>query len=131
MIYEALLALHILSLVGWAGLSTGAYLVVRELKNDHLPPSYRRVVHLEAASGALLFATGLAMAVHVYGFPRSPLWIHYALGVALIAGALEVVHVRAAYRWDPSRYHRLVKALAPAWAAIVAVMLWLMVWKPL
>ncbi|MEZ0319876.1 MAG: hypothetical protein ABWK05_07810 [Pyrobaculum sp.] len=131
MLYEALLTAHILSLVGWAGLTTGAYFVVRGSKAEALPEAYKKLVHVEAASGALLFATGLAMAVHVYGFPRSPLWIHYALGVALIAGILEVVHVRAARRWDPPRYHRLVKALAPAWVTIVAVMLWLMVWKPL
>ncbi|MEM3835519.1 hypothetical protein [Pyrobaculum sp.] len=130
MLYEILLSIHLLSLVGWAGLSTGAYLVVREAAGSVLPNSYKRLVHAQAAFAGLLFLSGLTMAVLVYGFPKSPLWIHYALGVALVAGAIEAIHVRAARRYDADRYHKFLRALIPMWVAIVAVMLWLMVWKP-
>ncbi len=130
MLYEILLSIHLLSLVGWAGLSTGAYLVVREAAGSVLPNSYKRLVHAQAAFAGLLFLSGLTMAVLVYGFPKSPLWIHYALGVALVAGAIEAYHVRAVRRYSAERYHRAIRMLAPAWAVILAVMLWLMVWKP-
>ena len=129
MLRELLLSVHVLSFVGWAGLSTGAYVVVKELARGELPRSYKRLVHLQAASAGLLFLSGLAMAVLEYGFPKSPLWIHYALGVALVAGAIEVYHVRISRRFSADKYHRAMRALVPAWAVIVAVML--MIWKPL
>ncbi|MGK0549856.1 MAG: hypothetical protein ABWU84_09560 [Pyrobaculum sp.] len=50
--------------------------------------------------------------------------------MALIAGIIEAIHVRAARRYDADRYHKFLRALIPMWVAIVAVMLWLMVWKP-
>ncbi|AFA39710.1 hypothetical protein Pogu_1683 [Pyrobaculum oguniense TE7] len=130
MLYELLLVVHLLSFVGWAGLTTGAYMVVREVARGDLPHSYRRLAYVQAGFAGLLFLSGLSMAVVVYGFPKSPLWIHYALGVALIAGIIEAIHVRAARRYDADRYHKFLRALIPMWVAIVAVMLWLMVWKP-
>ena len=130
MLYELLLATHVLSFVGWAGLTTGAYVVVREVARGELPVSYRRLVYLEAASAVALFLSGLLMAVLVYNFPKSPLWIHYSLGVASIAGIMEIYHVLVARENNAGEYHKAAKALIPAWIVIVAVMLWLMVLKP-
>ncbi|MFN3803902.1 MAG: hypothetical protein ACK4SY_02480 [Pyrobaculum sp.] len=127
MLYELLLALHITSLVGWAGLSTGGYLVARK-NGQPLPTALAKT---QLASAVALFATGLALAVLFYNFPKSPLWIHYALGVALVAGVLEVYHVVNTERAkdNPRRY--MGGKLTPAWGAIYVVMLYLMVFKPL
>ena len=127
---DVLLVLHVLGVVGWAGLTTGAYFVLREWRPREVPKSYQMLVHLEAAAGALVFATGVAMAVYLYGFPKSPLWIHWALGIAIVVGLLEVFHVYAVRRWPLERYVRLANRLVPVWAAVLVLMLWLMVAKP-
>ncbi|MFN7105420.1 MAG: hypothetical protein ACK4M3_02370, partial [Pyrobaculum sp.] len=112
---------------GWAGLSTGGFLVAR--KNGQPLPTF--LAKIQLASAVALFATGLALAFLFYNFPKSPLWIHYALGVALAAGVLEIYHVVNAEeaKNDPQRY--VGGKLTPAWAAIYVAMLYLMIFKPL
>ncbi|MEM0469028.1 MAG: hypothetical protein QXT27_07525 [Pyrobaculum sp.] len=128
MLYEALLYAHITALVGWAGLSTGGYHVFKS--GAAAWPRYRQLVYVQFASAVALFATGVAMAIWIYNFPKSPLWIHYSLGVALAAGLVEVYHLYNALDagGDPSRYKG--GRLIPAWVAIYAVMMYLMIFKP-
>ncbi len=127
MLYEMLLALHITVLVGWAGLSTGGYHVA---KSQGISKRYLELVWIQFISAWLLFASGLSMAVLFYNFPKSPLWIHYSIGVAVVAGLIEVYHVVNARGAAQNRQNYNGDKLIPMWVFIYFVMMYLMIFKP-
>jgi putative membrane protein len=108
---EALLTLHITGVVGWGGLSTGGYYVLKNC-GDGCYGRYRRLVHLQFASALAVFAAGLTLAVIRYGLPKSPLWIYAALGIAPAIGVVELIHLWAAGR-GLDRYEKYVRVFIP------------------
>jgi len=64
-LYNALRVVHLLSLVGWLGLSTGAWLLLRRLERDvkveTLWPAFAKVVDAEHCFLGLLIASGVAL----------------------------------------------------------------------
>ncbi|MGC9051768.1 hypothetical protein, partial [Pyrobaculum sp.] len=112
----------------WGGLSTGGYYVLKNCGGGCYG-KYRRLVHLQFASALAVFATGLTLAVVRYGFPKSPLWIHAALGIAMIIGVVELIHLWAAGR-GLDRYEKYVRVFIPLWSAGYLAMIYLMVFKP-
>jgi len=114
-------AVHLLSFAVWTAAGLGAYLVVRDICNDDVLAKYRRVAHLQALA---LGATGLSMA-HTLGFPS---WTKAA---ALLYGplaALELLHISATE--NCTKLNRWVNALTPAWTLLLAVILYLKLYKP-
>jgi putative membrane protein len=127
-IAEVLLAVHITGVVGWGGLSTGGYYVLKSCGGGCYG-RYRRLVYLQFASALAVFATGLALAVVRYGFPRSPLWIHAALGIALAIGVVELAHLWVAEE-GLQHYEKYVRIFIPLWTAGYLAMIYLMIFKP-
>ena len=117
-------AIHLLSFAVWTTAGLGAYLVVRDICDDDDLAKYRPVAHLQALALAALGATGLSMA-HALGFPS---WTKAA---ALLYGplaALELLHISATE--NCTRLNRLVNALTPIWTLLLAVILYLKLYKP-
>jgi len=117
-------AVHLLSFAVWTTAGLGAYLVVRDICNDDVLAKYRRVAHLQALALAALGATGLTMA-HALGFPS---WTKAA---ALLYGplaALELLHISATE--NCTKLNRWVNALTPMWTLLLAVILYLKLYKP-
>ncbi|MGC9050040.1 hypothetical protein [Pyrobaculum sp.] len=110
-------------------MSTGGYYMLKSCGVDCYG-RYRRLVYLQFASALAVFATGLALAVVKYGFPKSPLWIHASLGIAMAIGVVELAHLLAAGE-DLDSYEKYVRAFIPLWSAGYLAMLYLMVFKPL
>jgi hypothetical protein len=82
------------------------------------------VAHLQALALAALGATGLTMA-HMLGFPS---WTKVA---ALLYGplaALELLHISATE--NCTKLNRWVNALTPMWTLLLAVILYLKLYKP-
>ena len=123
-LWPLLKAIHLLSFAVWTTAGLGAYLVVRDICNDDVLAKYRRVAHLQALALAALGATGLTMA-HALGFPS---WTKAA---ALLYGplaALELLHISATE--NCTKLNRWVNALTPVWTLLLAVILYLKLYKP-
>jgi hypothetical protein len=117
-------AVHLLSFAVWTAAGLGAYLAVRDICNNDVLAKYRRVAHLQALALAALGATGLTMA-HMLGFPS---WTKMA---ALLYGplvALELLHISATE--NCTKLNRRVNALTPVWTLLLAVILYLKLYKP-
>jgi hypothetical protein len=123
-LWPLLKAVHLLSFAVWTAAGLGAYLAVRDICNDDVLAKYRRVAHLQALALAALGATGLSMA-HALGFPS---WTKTA---ALLYGplvALELLHISATE--NCTKLNRRVNALTPVWTLLLAVILYLKLYKP-
>ncbi|MFZ8809468.1 MAG: hypothetical protein ACO2PN_15355 [Pyrobaculum sp.] len=123
-LWPLLKAIHLLSFAVWTAVGLGAYLAVRDICNDDVLAKYRRVAHLQALALAALGATGLTMA-HMLGFPS---WTKTA---ALLYGplvALELLHLSATE--NCTKLNRWVNALTPMWTLLLAVILYLKLYKP-
>jgi uncharacterized membrane protein len=123
-LWPLLKAIHLLSFAVWTAAGLGAYLVVRDICNDDVLAKYRRVAHLQALALAALGATGLTMA-HMLGFPS---WTKAA---ALLYGplvVLELMHISATK--NCTKLNRWVNALTPIWTLLLAVILYLKLYKP-
>ncbi|NAZ34794.1 MAG: hypothetical protein GU356_11070 [Pyrobaculum sp.] len=123
-LWPLLKAVHLLSFAVWTAAGLGAYLVVRDICNDDVLAKYRRVAHLQALALAALGATGLTMA-HMLGFPS---WTEAA---ALLSGplvVLELLHISATE--NCTKLNRWVNVLTPMWTLLLAVILYLKLYKP-
>jgi hypothetical protein len=123
-LWPLLKAIHLLSFAVWTAAGLGAYLVVRDICNDDILAKYRRVAHLQALALAALGATGLSMA-YMLGFPS---WTKAA---ALLYGplaALELLHISATE--NCTKLKRRVNTLTPMWTLLLAVILYLKLYKP-
>jgi hypothetical protein len=123
-LWPLLKAVHLLSFAVWTAAGLGAYLAVRDVCNDDVLAKYRRVAHLQALALAALGATGLSMA-HMLGFPS---WTKTA---ALLCGplaVLELLHISATE--NCTKLNRWVNALTPMWTLLLAVILYLKLYKP-
>jgi hypothetical protein len=123
-LWPLLKAVHLLSFAVWTAAGLGAYLAVRDICNNDVLAKYRRVAHLQALALAALGATGLTMA-HMLGFPS---WTKMA---ALLYGplvALELLHISATE--NCTKLNRRVNALTPVWTLLLAVILYLKLYKP-
>ena len=123
-LWPLLKAIHLLSFAVWTAAGFGAYLVVRDICNDDVLAKYRPVAHLQALALAALGATGLSMA-YALGFPS---WTKAA---ALLYGplaALELLHISATE--NCTKLNRWVNALTPVWTLLLAVILYLKLYKP-
>jgi hypothetical protein len=122
-LWPLLKAIHLLSFAVWTAAGLGAYLVVRDICNDDVLAKYRRVAHLQALALAALGATGLSM-THMLEFPS---WTKAA---ALLYGplvALELLHISATE--NCTKLNRQVNALTPMWTLLLAVILYLKLYK--
>jgi hypothetical protein len=123
-LWPLLKAIHLLSFAVWTAAGLGAYLAVRDICNDDVLAKYRRVAHLQALALAALGATGLKMA-HALGFPS------WTKATALLYGplvALELLHISATE--NCTKLNRRVNALTPMWTLLLAVILYLKLYKP-
>ena len=123
-LWPLLKAIHLLSFAVWTTAGLGAYLVVRDICNDDVLAKYRRVAHLQALALAALGATGLSMA-HALGFPS------WTKATALLYGplvVLELLHISATE--NCTKLNRWVNALTPVWTLLLAVILYLKLYKP-
>lgn len=123
-LWPLLKAVHLLSFAVWTAAGLGAYLAVRDICNDDVLAKYRRVAHLQALALAALGATGLTMA-HMLEFPS---WTKAA---ALLYGPLailELLHISATE--NCTKLNRRVNALTPMWTLLLAVILYLKLYKP-
>jgi hypothetical protein len=123
-LWPLLKAIHLLSFAVWTAAGLGAYLTVRDICNNDVLAKYRRVAHLQALALAALGATGLTMA-HMLGFPS------WTKATALLYGplaALELLHISATE--NCTKLNRRVNALTPMWTLLLAVILYLKLYKP-
>jgi len=117
-------AIHLLSFAVWTAAGLGAYLVVRDICNDDVLAKYRPVAHLQSLALAALGATGLSMS-YMLGFPS---WTEAA---ALLYGplvVLELLHISATK--NCTKLNRWVNVLTPIWTLLLAVILYLKLYKP-
>ena len=123
-LWPLLKAIHLLSFAVWTAAGLGAYLVVRDICNDDVLAKYRRVAHLQALALAALGASGLSMA-HMLGFPS------WTKATALLYGplvVLELLHISATE--NCTKLSRRVNVLTPMWTLLLAVILYLKLYKP-
>jgi len=86
-LYNALRVVHLVALVGWLGLSTGAWLLLRRLRGSVergvLWRAFGKIVDIEHVFLGLLLASGIAL-LAVVGFPYAKtLWFVIKLAIVM------------------------------------------------
>ncbi len=126
----ALLVVHLLSLAGWLGLSTGAWLLLRRIRGrlpeEALWPAFARVVDLEHLCLLALLASGVGLAF-VAGWKTMTAMLWFVLKLAavmIVVVPIECADVvlTARVKADPSpeRIARYERFLWWAGGALVA-----------
>ncbi len=86
-LYNALRVVHLVALVGWLGLSTGAWLLLRRLRGSVqagvLWPAFGKIVNLEHVFLGVLVASGVAL-LWVVDYPKTKaLWLTIKLAIVM------------------------------------------------
>ncbi|MBI2932268.1 MAG: hypothetical protein HYY16_11505 [Planctomycetes bacterium] len=127
-LHRSLLVVHLLALVGWLGLATGAWLLLRRIESEVKPEvlwrAFGKVVQAKHHFLGLLVASGLGL-LGVVGFPFAKvLWFSLKMGILLCVivpiECADVVQV-ARLIHDPSaeRIARFRRFVAWAGAALI------------
>ncbi len=132
-LYKCLVVLHIFSLVGWFGLSTGAWLLLRKIERDTRPevlwPAFAKVVDAEHHFLAVLILSGIGMAAMAgFGAMLHVLWFVLKLGIIMcvlipVECADIVLTMRLKRDPSPERIAAYKRFLAYGGATIVAAAL--------
>ncbi|QKQ99026.1 hypothetical protein GWK48_00220 [Metallosphaera tengchongensis] len=128
MLYQIAFAVHMIGLIGWGGLTTGAYYVLQWGKSDdsRLLLAYRKLVYVEIASLVAMTVTGLFMWMEL-GFPS---WVYPAFAMAPVLGVGELIHWRLTYVGDLAIFLRRMRYLSAFYTVIALLLIYDMVFKP-
>ncbi|AHC50856.1 hypothetical protein SUSAZ_01820 [Sulfolobus acidocaldarius SUSAZ] len=127
MFYELMLYIHLLGIIGWAGLSTGAYYLIEFMKltDSSILVAYRKLVFIEIIS---LFVTALSGAYMwmELGFPR---WAYYAFIISPFILFLEFYHYRLTYR-GVVEFRRRMRFVSVLYILVTLFLFYVMIFKP-
>ncbi|EZQ01608.1 hypothetical protein CM19_12820 [Candidatus Acidianus copahuensis] len=128
MLYEIAFFIHIIGLIGWGGITTGAYylLTLTRPKDLTFLSAYRKLVYLEIFSLISMTISGLYM-WKVIGCPS---WTYYAFFVSPILGAGEYIHWRLTYVEEIESFFSKMRYLSIFYTIIAFFLIYDMVFKP-
>jgi hypothetical protein len=125
MLYLILFMIHMLGLIGWGGITTGAYYMMAidgEVTERRLQ-AYRKLVIVEIISLFALAISGIYMWV-MLGMPH---WVYPAFALAPVLGIGEWYHFRVAHSRDFLRKMRYVSFF---YTVIAIFLIYDMIFKP-
>ncbi|AOL17226.1 hypothetical protein BFU36_11485 [Sulfolobus sp. A20] len=128
MFYEIAFMIHMLGLIGWGGLTTGAYYLFTfyKLTDVKILTAYRRLVYLEIISLIAMALSGLYM----WSRLNYPSWVYPALVISPILAYGEYLHWRLTYVNDINTFMSKMKYLSLFYTVLAIFLIYDMVFKP-
>lgn len=127
MLYEIAFAIHMLGLIGWGGITTGAYYLIQfsGMRDSRLLSTYRRLVYLEWISLLAMAFSGLYMWMRL----GMPAWVYPAFALAPVLAFGEYYHWRLTYL-DINVFIKRMRFLSTFYTVIALFLIYDMVFKP-
>lgn len=127
-VYDLAFFVHMLGLIGWAGLTTGAYFMMESsgsFTQENLR-GYLRLVKLEILS---LMAMGVS-GIYMWSLLGYPHWVYPAFAVAPVLAVGEFYHYRVSSLGDSEKFRKYMRVLSPFYTVIGLLLIYDMVFKP-
>lgn len=125
MLYLVFLMIHILGLIGWGGLTTGAYymMVIENEATIKMLTAYRRLVIIEVISLITMAISGLYMWIKL-GMPN---WVYPAFALAPLLAVGEFYHYRLTFS---DKFLEKMRYLSVFYTIIAIFLIYDMIFKP-
>ncbi len=129
MLYEIAFMIHMFGLIGWGGLTTGAYYLLQfsNWRDNSVLIAYRRLVYLEIISLIGMALSGLYM----WSKLNYPSWVYPAFIVSPILAYGEYLHWRLTYVNDINVFISKMRYLSLFYTVIAIFLIYDMVFKPI
>jgi hypothetical protein len=117
--------IHILGLIGWGGLTTGAYymMVIENEATIKMLRAYRRLVIIEVISLIAMAISGLYMWIEL-GMPN---WVYPAFALAPLLAVGEFYHYRLTFS---DKFLEKMRYLSVFYTIIAIFLIYDMIFKP-
>lgn len=127
MLYEVAFTIHMIGLIGWGGVTTGAYwlVVLSGIREQRVLLVYRKLVYLEWASLLALAISG----GYMWEMLGRPSWVYPAFYVAPILAVGEIYHWRLTYL-TVEIFRKRMRFLSVFYTVIALFLIYDMVFKP-
>ncbi|MCG3109311.1 hypothetical protein L3N51_01601 [Metallosphaera sp. J1] len=128
MLYDVAFMIHMLGLVGWGGLTTGAYYLLEfsEGKDRRLLLGYRKLVYLEWISLIAMAISGAYMWLRL-GMPS---WVYPAFALSPVLAIGEYYHWKLTYLNDVNLFLKRMRSLSLFYTLVALFLIYDMVFKP-
>ncbi|ABP95152.1 hypothetical protein HA72_0983 [Metallosphaera sedula] len=128
MLYELAFAIHMLGLIGWGGLTTGAYYLLEAsgVRERKILLGYRKLVYVEWVSLLAMTLSGLYM----WDRLGMPPWVYPAFALSPVIALGEYYHWRLTYVGDMDIFLKRMRILSLFYTLVALFLIYDMVFKP-
>ncbi|AWR98505.1 hypothetical protein [Metallosphaera hakonensis] len=128
MLYQIAFTIHMLGLIGWGGLTTGAYYLLEftKIRDKSFLVGYRRLVYVEWGSLLAMALSG----VYMWSRLGYPTWVYPAFFMIPVLFLGEIYHWRLTYVDDLNSFLRKMRPLSLIYTVVAIVLIYDMVFKP-